>query len=280
MNVTRKLVGWAAVLGTLPYLTLKALWLTGSTIGVRDTATFTQSSVLILNGVTAVMDAVAIVVALAFAYPWGQRIPALLVLIPIWVGTGFLIPIALLLPTMNLGGGQTLLDPWVQPMVYGGFGWQGLMLTIAFVLYARTRWPGIFHLNTAAAPAAGPARATTIHLGALLATASAIEQFIDGSPVLGALSLAAAMGAIVMIHRVPGPFWLPLTITWIGAGALFSWGSWGAVNGLAQTFLADGATPWSAITAGTAGLLIGLASLALLQRCPTTVYSSVRRPLA
>ena len=55
-DLTRRVIGWAAVLGTLPYLALKAAWLAGSTIGVVDTTTFADGSVFVLNAVTAAMD--------------------------------------------------------------------------------------------------------------------------------------------------------------------------------------------------------------------------------
>lgn len=76
MNGVRLFVGWAAVLGTLPYL-------------------------------------------------------ALFILVPVWVGTGFLVPIAALLPAMDFSGTQPFLESWVQPLVYGGFAWQGVMLAAA-----------------------------------------------------------------------------------------------------------------------------------------------------
>jgi hypothetical protein len=151
MNSTRLIVGWAAVLGTVPYLALKFAWLAGSTVGVVDVQAFAVPSVVALNAVTAAMDLVAVVVALAFTYPWGQRVPALLVLVPIWVGTGFLAPIVVLLPMTGVSLGAAPADPvlasWVQPVVYAGFGWQGLMLMIAFVLYARERWPWVFQVD-------------------------------------------------------------------------------------------------------------------------------------
>lgn len=193
MNGLRLVVGWAAVLGTLPYLALKAAWLAGSTIGVADPAVFRDGSVFVLNAVTAGMDLVAIVVALAFTYSWGQRIPGLVVLVPVWVGTGFLIPIAVLLPTMDFSGSQSFLEPWVQPLVYGGFAWQGVMLAAAFFFYARERWGFVFRVDTGQVPAAGAVRAVAAYAGALLAAAGGI-RLLTQNPVFVRTALLDATG--------------------------------------------------------------------------------------
>ncbi|MFI7674792.1 hypothetical protein [Actinophytocola sp. NPDC049390] len=269
MITMRYAIGWAAVAATVPYLVLKAVWLAGGTVGL--TAPFDEPSAYVLNAVTAAMDVVAIVVALGFTYAWGRRVPGFLVLVPIWVGTGFLVPIALLLPTMDLSQSQPFLAPWVQPLVYGGFAFQGVMLTIAFVFYARDRWPSVFRLGTADVPAAGPVRLVVAHVGALLAAASGVRYFSYGtvdSVLFGVLALAAAGGVLVMTNRVRGRFWVPVVVTWVGAGSLFAWGMWTVVNRLGDTFLVGGPAPvWPALLDVTAGCLIGLTSLVLLNQC-------------
>lgn len=144
MSTTRLVVGYAAILGTLPYLLLKGAWLSGSTIGITDPAMAHDGSLFVLNLITAGMDLVAIVVALGLTYPWGQRVPAWLVFFPMWVGAGFLAPITLALPFIGLSTSDIkFLEPWVQPVVYSGFAWQGITLMLAFALYARVRWPGV-----------------------------------------------------------------------------------------------------------------------------------------
>src|SRR5690606_25220460 len=134
----------------LPYLTLKILWLTGSPIGVRDPAAMTGPAVAGLNAVTFGMDAVALVLAPAFTTRRGMRLPAWLVLLPLWVGTGLLGLIVVMLPLGFFVKGPAIFDtgglvePWVYAMVYGGFFVQGAGLMTAFVLYARDRWPAVF----------------------------------------------------------------------------------------------------------------------------------------
>jgi len=265
MTSTRLIVGWAAVLGTLPYLALKAAWLAGSTVGVLDVPAFADPSVTALNAITAAMDLVAIVVALAFTYPWGQRVPALLVLVPIWVGTGFLAPIVFLLPMTGLSLGAAPADPvlasWVQPVVYTGFGWQGLMLMIAFVLYARVRWPWVFRVDRVGV------RVLPVVLGDLGAALGAVAGVLllwGGSAadvVQGLMAVLAAGGVVVLVHGVRCRFWAPVVVTWLGAGSMFSWGMWGLLNNLTGTALSNGEVPPVTVAAAAAGLLIGLGSL-------------------
>jgi len=128
--VLHRAVGWAAVAGTLPYLTIKALWLARVDAGLPDPAMLTDSTMIAMNGITAAMDALVIALAMALTHRWGYRLPAWLLLLPVWVGTGFLVPIAVVnLPAtvFLLGPGSTVADgslaPWVGPLVYGGFAW-------------------------------------------------------------------------------------------------------------------------------------------------------------
>ena len=139
----RLAVGYAAVAATVPYLALKVAWLSGGTVGMADPAFFSGPAYAFGNVLTAGMDLVAVVIALAFTHEWGLRIPAWLVLIPAWVATGFLAPIVVFMPFAPAAFGDAPAGPlrgWVYLLVYGGFAAQGLLLSAAFVLYARARW--------------------------------------------------------------------------------------------------------------------------------------------
>ncbi len=114
----------------VPYLTIKIAWLSGSTIGWNDTSAAQESALYVGNAITMGMDAVAVLVALAFTFRWGRRIPAWLVLTPIWVAVGLLAPIVLAVPLGSLlqvlfsaepltGGDQAALQGWVFGAVYG-----------------------------------------------------------------------------------------------------------------------------------------------------------------
>jgi hypothetical protein len=266
MGRARLFVGWAAVVGTLPYLALKAAWLSGSTVGVADPSVFHDGSAFVLNAVTAGMDAVAIVVALVFTYSWGYRVPGFFILVPVWVGTGFLLPIAVLLPGMDFSSSRAFLEPWVQPVVYGGFAWQGVMLAAAFFFYARERWPFVFRVDTADLPAVLTSRVVAAYAGALLAAASGV-RLVTEKPVFAVLAFGAAAGTVMMTSRVPGPLWIPVVVAWVGAGSLFAWGSWAAVIEFGDTFLDDGEAVWPALLDLAGGLVIGVTSLALLSAC-------------
>lgn len=144
------------VLATLPYLILKIHWLFGGTAGLNGMADRTQVDAL--NAFTAGMDLVAALLAAVFAFGWGRRVPAWLILFPVWVGTGLLGEIVLGTPFQALTAavaGDPLLPAdsaaapppvasWVFGMVYAGFIVQGLAFLTAFVLYARDRWPAAF----------------------------------------------------------------------------------------------------------------------------------------
>ena len=301
LRMTRLVIGYAAVLGTLPYLSLKAAWLLGATVGIADPALARDSSLFVLNTVTAGMDVVAVGVALAFTHRWGMRVPAWLVLGPMWVGTGLLAPIAIGMPVVGVGelvagggataGGTGFLEPWVQPMVYTGFAWQGVTLVLAFVLYARVRWASVFTARIAdvARGATHPVQVVLANgvavLGLAVAAyhlahafgatiglpAKAIEgrttsaYLVEG--VNGLMAGLAVVGILLMVHRRGGPFWVPLGLTWMGAGAMFAWGLWGLVNTLGRTFLVSGVQPLAQLNdlaKVLAGLVIALTALMLL----------------
>ncbi|TWE13830.1 hypothetical protein [Prauserella muralis] len=248
MRNARLVAGYAAVLGTLPYLSLKISWLTGGSLGLADPGLVDSPVMVAANAFTAGMEFVAIAVALAFTHRWGERLPGWLVLFPMWVGTGFLAPIALASPAIGVdflttahdGGG---LEPWVRPLVYGGFAWQGITLLTVFVLYARARWERQFTGHVTAAGRAGVLAGTGAALALFAAAvhglwvfapvrddATLAVRFIDG--VYGVLGLAAVAGAVLLTR--PGTrFRTPLVLAWAGSGALFSWGFWGAASALA-----------------------------------------------
>ncbi|MEU7729718.1 hypothetical protein AB0B78_31475 [Streptomyces sp. NPDC040724] len=148
---SRIVVGYAAVVATLPYLLLKVIWVCGGSLGILDRELAEGSTLFVANLATMGMDGVAVVIALAFTHRWGQRLPAWLVLFPMWIATGYLAPIVTIAPSIGLSAQDTVekdpdpfLASWVYVVVYGGFAIQGLLLAAAFVLYARHRWAGVF----------------------------------------------------------------------------------------------------------------------------------------
>jgi hypothetical protein len=293
-QLARRITGYAAIAGIVPYLTLKLAWLTGNDVGVLDPAFMHDRTIFALNLFTAGMDLYAILLALTFAYAW--RMPAPLVLFPIWVGTGFLAPILAGVPVVGLvtavagpGGhassGPTLpLEPWVQPLVYGGFAWQGSFLLTGFLLYAAVRWRGVFTARLAETAArwapAGYAGAVLAGLAGGLHLAQAFgsglgitaAQAAARTPttyaveaIHGVAAFAAAAGILILVRRAPSGWRLRVAVVlaWVGAGAMFSWGFWSLVNIVGATLLSSGTTTVEllAVTAQTLGGLLLAATL-------------------
>ncbi|MGW4645925.1 hypothetical protein [Kitasatospora sp. NPDC004289] len=263
------------VAATVPYLTLKTLWLCGSTIGFGPDAEIAHSGALwAANLVTFVMDAVAVVLALAFVRPWGRRIPAGLVLFPAWVGSGMLgallIELPLIFGTELLLGTEPSVDPqgWLQPwvfaVVYGGFAVQGVALLAGFALHARERWAGLLSdrigdlprtatlglQRTLAVTAAGlalPLAAARLYwaLGGHLARPL---RLLDGhrpariiDAVTAVLLLAACTAFLwVVLRRTPQRRLAPALLTgWLAGGAVFAWGAWNVFVWLLQPDLPE-----------------------------------------
>ncbi|MFD6065880.1 hypothetical protein [Amycolatopsis lurida] len=235
ISSVRLIVCYAAILGTLPYLTLKASWVTGGGLGLRDPSFVDSDVMMFANLVTGGMDVVAVLLALAFTYSWGRRIPAPLVLFPIWIGTGLLAPIVLNLPVIvaDLSRAQLTempLENWVWAVVYGGFAWQGILLLTAFVLYARDRWWFVV---------TGTVKPGTIGVAGLLGIAAALVTAIGhtiwafgpgGIAARGQDVVIAVLGvlaALALANVARGRFWPRLVLVWTGAGAMAGTGAWG-----------------------------------------------------
>jgi hypothetical protein len=272
-SFARLSAGYGAVACALPYLALKVVWLSGGTLGVADVETMRETNMMVLNAVTAGMDLVAILIAMAFTHRWGLRIPAWLLLPPMWVATGLLAKFALAVPVSMvaelLASGapprapEGLVRPWVYGLVYTGFVGVGIGLMLAFVLYARARWTSVFLSTTGAVPRgathavqvplANTAALLAASVGALhlawafgatvgLARELAAHRTLAAHLTNGidaALMIAAAVGILMLVHRRGRrvPLWLPLALAWVGAGSLFGWGLWHLVNVLPSTAL-------------------------------------------
>lgn len=270
-TAVHRIVAGAAIAGTLPYLGLKALWLTGHPVGVGDPAMLESASMAALNGVTVGMDLCVIVLAVALTAAWGRRLPAVAMLLPGWVATGFLLPIAVsVLPaTLATGSGATgdALAGWVRTLVYGGFAWQGVFLLVAFALYARRRWSAAVRDAGPSPEAVRPLLHATVGGGTVMAALSAALHVVygtsDGSVagiVVGsanaAFALAGAAGVIALARgtRVTGA----VVAGWAGSAAMFSWGLWTAVTTLGASDLSAAGLPAYGLAQLT-GLLGGFA---------------------
>lgn len=236
----------AALAATVPYLALKGHWIFGGRTGLTDPDFGTSAVMVGLNAATAAMEAVAIVLALAFVMPWGRRVPALLIVAPMWVATGLLGQILLTLPlqlALTTLIGTPLSDPgpgpieaWVFTMVYGGFAVLGVCLIAGFILYARNRWSyeqqWRAQLSAVARPHSAPA-VTLLLLAALIV--AAITDLLSASAAEAALPageiMVYAIGVCSVLMIATGRprtvrRWMPIFGTFLASGALTGWGSY------------------------------------------------------
>jgi hypothetical protein len=290
----RLILGYAAIAFSLPYLALKIAWISGAPVGMLDKSMVAEPRMLALNILSFCMDAVAVLLALTFTHDWGLRAPAWPTLFPMWVGSGFLAPIAVAWPIIVLaemlgpGSGQrassapALLEPWVTKMVYTLFVGQGLALMTAFILYARVRWGALLQAQIGEDQQPRPAIALFGNAASVVAAAvgSLHMLWAAGAPLglppsqlqsrgasfyllhatFSLAAFSAAAGIAILLNQ-PGrlPLWFPLSLAWAGSGAMFSWGAWFSLG--AVLALSRGTNSWMFTTNNAiktvAGLLIG-----------------------
>ena len=262
----RRVLRAVAVVSCLPYLSLKVAWICGARTGIPEGSALLDHRVtmIVANSVTVLMDTCVIVLALLLTRPWGRRVPAWLLTFPMWVATGLLMPIMAGFPLQLVvrafdgsvpesgSGGRPFLDEWVFGVVYTGFIVQGLSLGTLFALYARDRWGQVWRGRVAELPRSSADTAQrcfavtaavlalfpiTLHLlwacGSTVALNDGrIADRTSDFHVLEALNAlypaAAVLGALVLAFRRGGalPVKVPLTLAWLGSGAVTCWGGW------------------------------------------------------
>jgi hypothetical protein len=273
-----------AIAATLPYIALKTAWILGSRIGIPDGSPLLdhRTTMIVANGVTILMDSAVVVIALLLTRPWGRRVPAQLLVLPMWVASGLLLPIMTGYPlqlavglargegTGTGSGTSSFLDEWVFGVVYGGFILQGLALGALFALYTKDRWGHLWKGTLRDLPQSptGPALRTTAVLASLLALAPAVMHLLwaTGSAAglagggladrddvfhvmeaLGALfAVTAAAGVLLLAFRRCSalPLAVPLALAWCGSAASACWGGWMGLASLTGTENLSGrATP-------------------------------------
>ena len=280
------------VVATLPYLTLKALWLTGHPLGVLDPAFLASPGLHVANLATAGMDLVAVLLAVVLAT--GVRPPAWTVLLPGWVGTGFLVPIVLTTaPGLLLGGptGPEPLAAWVKPLVYGGFTLQGVGLVGLLAVHALRRWPdavrpglAVGWARTVVALAVLPVVGVAgLELAGTLGSTSGAASALVGV-VKAALAVGAVVGGLAVTRgrRTRGT----VAAGVVGSATLFSWGLYGTATTVGGTVFAA-STPLdglASLAALLSGLVVGTALLGTLAQpassaSSTSASKQVRSPV-
>ncbi|WP_374773405.1 hypothetical protein OG756_10370 [Streptomyces sp. NBC_01310] len=257
----QRILSAVALAATAPYLALKAAWLAGSQIGIPAGSVLREPGLFltVANAVTLAMDACVILLVLVLTRPWGIRVPALLLTVPVFTATGLLTPILLGFPgqllvrALGFGAGpeasaarEPFLDSWVFIVVYTGFTVQGLALAGLFVPYARQRWgrrwqgalgerlPSPTGVVAAAAASASAVMAAvyaywafggTAGLGAEQVAAYSAETGVV-SAAHGMCALAAGAGVLSLARGGTLRARWPLGLAWVGAGATLTWGVW------------------------------------------------------
>ncbi|WP_439674592.1 hypothetical protein [Embleya sp. MST-111070] len=280
----RKRLAWFAVVACSPYLTLKLLWVLGIDVGVVHPDDLDRGRWIAANALTFAMDGIAAWIAYTLARPREVRVRAWLILLPLWVASGLLVVIMVVVPadllsaavglTGNPFSGDDFLRPWVYGVVYGGFIVEGAVLLAAFALYAHERWGALLRTRVRALPDPAGTRdaqrflgtAAAVLLGFVgvvrlawglgadvgvsetwIADRDASGRWMDG--VQGGLALVGAVGLLLLVYRVGGARVRgPLAMVWFGAGSAFGWGGW---MGLIST----GAAPDSRMAERTSRLL-------------------------
>ncbi|MFD7865562.1 hypothetical protein [Streptomyces sp. NPDC059783] len=261
---TRLVLRTVAIVACVPYLALKTAWICGSRVGIPDGSELLDhtTALVIGNAGSVVMDSAVVVLALLLTRPWGMRVPAWLLALPMWVATGLLLPIMtgypLQLLVRALGGqvvqdesGRPFLREWVFGVVYGGFILQGLALGTLFALYARDRWGHLWRgtLRDVPGTPTTPALRAAAVVASLIALAPAAAHLLwaagasaglseartaqrdSGFYVLEAvyaLFVAATAAGVLLLafRRTELPLRVPLALAWGGSGATACWGGW------------------------------------------------------
>ncbi len=209
-----------AVLSTLPYGALKLMWLGGSDIGLKDARLSTSTVMEVANSITLAMSLTGAVLAVVLLRPVGLRLPGWSVMTPLFVGTGLLGGILVLLPIQFLlgaRGSQPASDPddpieaWVYPVVYGGFALMGVCLLGLFAAYAWRRWlvPGGWTAAYAAwRPVPRRARRVAVAHGIFMVAIAVVEGVVvaeaggfGGHQVVAVLMALLCLGGLTSLAR-------------------------------------------------------------------------------
>lgn len=259
----RRLLRSVAVVACLPYLCLKVAWIAGSHLGIPQGSPLLthRTTMAVANGITVLMDGTVIVLSLLLTRPWGLRVPAWMLAVPMWPATGLLAPIMTGFPLQLVvkafdgnpgGGGKPFLDAWVFGVVYSGFIVQGLALGTLFGLYARDRWGRLWRGRVCELPAsvAGATQRATAVAAAVLALWPATLRLLWSCGATTGLSrgriadrgadsslmevlhlgflVACVTGAWLLAFRRGRALRVavPLALAWVGSGAAACWGAW------------------------------------------------------
>jgi hypothetical protein len=281
----RKLGGYGAAIAVTPYLLIKLAWTFG--ILLPD-ARMGQPSWRVINAITALLALIGVLLGLAFSQPWGERLPAWLVVLPVWVGTGLLVPMVLLAPVLgpaavarDQAAGATPTWLYEQLLVIASLVGVGLGLPIAFAGYAKARWPEALGGPLDSGRQPGDTRQLQLTLARIVAVGCVLlgsaklywalggtvgidPDRLDGRDLwwrmltlsTGGWSLAGAWAILALTsRRAARRFLVPMLISWVASGMLFAYNLFFSLRADAQ---ASPESPLARVVATQAGIVLGL----------------------
>ncbi|OIU72583.1 hypothetical protein BHE18_03480 [Rossellomorea aquimaris] len=290
----RKIGGYGAALAVMPYLLIKIVWTLGLLI---PTGHMGDPNWRMVNAVTAVVAAIGIFLAIALCRPWGERLPAWSVALPVWIGTGLLVPMLFLAPILgpaavNQDQAAGSADIWTyeQVLIMLSLIGVGICLPVALAGYAKTRWPEALGgpLHTGEAP--GNSYNLQITLGRMVAagcvilgvlklfwaaggTIGIIPSMIEDRNLwwhlltlsTGVWALAGAWGILVLTSRKGSRrFPLPMAAAWISSGMLFSYNIFANLSELMYKGPSSPEYPIARVMTTEAGIILGVAMILII----------------
>jgi hypothetical protein len=242
----RRLLATVAVLACVPYVVLKLAWLAGSDVGLSDDQLVGDVAMEVANAVTLAMMLAGAVLAILLVSRSRLRLPGWLVMTPMFVGTGLLGGILVLLPIQAVLGARGSAPPdqpedpiqaWVYTVVYAGFALLGLCLLGLFAAYARERWLDAGGWRTPMRTwdaTVRRQRVIAIAHGVFMVAVCTAEavlvarvDILGGHQVLSMLMATLCLaGLIALSLRRPGGRvgTVPLVAVFVGSAAVAAWG--------------------------------------------------------
>jgi len=310
---------WISAAACLPYLALKVAWTLGMPVGIADPSLLDDPGWVAGNALMGVIQLAGLLLVLGLTRPWARRVPAWLLLFPVWMATGMLFQVVVGAVLLGLfspmskatSEGAGGIEPWVYAVVYSAFAVQGVALALAFGCHVRARWGRLLGECTGDIDASGD-RVMAWRDGHVAVMAQAVAgvavvvvavfAYWAGGGSLGLsgvetnaswpLQVSRGAGAAVAVVGLLGlagrwgyqtRFWLPVALTWVGSGALFAFDGFTLViNKLFLVFGADTSEPgWSLFdTALVIKALIGVSAAVVGAMAVTAATREAKRPRA
>ncbi len=249
----RTMAGYGAAVAVTPYLVIKILWAIGLFLPTDEMG---EARWRAINATTAVLALIGILLAMAFIKPWGERLPAWTVALPVWVGTGFLVPLLLIAPILGpaaVGRDRDAgaADVWAyeQVLVMISLVGIGVGLPLALAGYTRSRWPEAVSGPLGSDGIPGHTRGLQAFLAMMAAAGSLLLGIVKvywaaGGTVgldparlgdrdvwwhmlslsTGAWALAGAWGVMALATRRGSRRFLPpMAAAWVSSGMMFAY---------------------------------------------------------